>query len=143
MKTRPPQLRPPVGWPLLPLPDADGRLQFPDLGTSVRQNLRVILGTRPGEQLMRPDYGAGLTAFLHEPNTLTVRRRIHEQVTEAIRLWEPRVELDRVDVVPAEDQPGVVRVEIAYRLRRTGEARTLAAQLELEPAAAVAEPDDS
>jgi phage baseplate assembly protein W len=130
-----PDLRPPVGWPLLPLPDADGELRYPNLSESVRQNLRVILSTRPGEQLMRPAYGAGLAEFIHEPNTLTTRRRIHDRVTESIRRWESRVELDRVDVASVETRPGIVRVEIAYRLRRTGEARTLNATLELEPAA--------
>ena len=125
----------PIGWPLLPVPDAAGphrgKLRFPELGASVRQNLRVILSTRPGEQLMRPGYGAGLSEFFHEPNNLTTRRRIHERVTESIRRWETRVELDRVDVVADEQRPGVLRLEIAYRLRRNGEARTLSAQLDL------------
>lgn len=68
--------RPLIGWPLLPLPDAHGRLNYPTLDQSVRQSIEVILRTRPGEQLMRPDFGAGLAAFLHEPNVLTTRRRI-------------------------------------------------------------------
>jgi hypothetical protein len=34
--------------------------------------------------------------------------------------WEPRLLLDRVDVDEVADRPAHVRVEIAYRLRRTG-----------------------
>lgn len=132
MILNPPRFRPPVGWPLLPVP-VGGELRFPGYAESVRENLRVILSTRPGEQLMRPDYGAGLTEFLHQPNTVTTRRRIHDRVTEAIRRWEDRLELDRVDVVPDPERPGVVRVEIAYRLTRTGEPSTLNATLELLP----------
>jgi phage baseplate assembly protein W len=122
----------PLGWPLLPLPDAQGRMNFPSLAESVRQNLRVLLSTRAGEQLMRPDYGAGLTDFLGQPDTIATRRRIYDLVTEAIARWEPRVELDRVDVADLPGSPGSVRVEIAYRLRRTGEARTLGVNLELQ-----------
>lgn len=134
MILNPPRLTPPVGWPLLPVPSG-GELRFPGPGESVRENLRVILSTRPGEQLMRPDYGAGLTEFIHQPNTVATRRRIHERVTESIRRWEDRIELDRVDVVPDADRPGVVRVEIGYRLVRTGEPSTLNATLELVPEA--------
>ena len=60
---------PPIGWPLLSLPDDHGQLGYPDLAESVRQTIRAILLTRPGEQLMRPDFGAGLELLLHEPNS--------------------------------------------------------------------------
>jgi hypothetical protein len=49
-----PVLRPLIGWPLLPLPDEHGRLDWPDLAKSVRDAIRIILSTRPSEQLMRP-----------------------------------------------------------------------------------------
>jgi uncharacterized protein len=121
----------PIGWPLLPLPDAHGQIQFPSLAESVRQSLRVILSTRVSEQLMHPEFGAGLTDFLGQPDTITTRRRLYDRVTEAIGRWEPRVELDRVDVNGLPGSPGHVRIEIAYRLRRTGEARTIGVNIEL------------
>lgn len=123
---------PPLGWPLLPLPDAEGTLAFPTLAESVRQNLRVILSTRPGEQLMRADYGAGLTDFLGEPDSIATRRRIYDRVTEGISRWEPRIDVDRVDVADLPGEPGKLRLEIAYRLRRTGETATLGVKLELQ-----------
>ncbi|HEU0015685.1 MAG TPA: GPW/gp25 family protein [Longimicrobium sp.] len=121
----------PRGWPLLPVPDDAGELRYPDLDESVRQQIRVILTTRPGEQLMRPDYGAGLDDYAHEPNTLTTRRRIRDAVHGALGRWEPRILLDRVEVWEVDDRPGEVRVEIGYRLRRTGAARKLGVVLEL------------
>jgi uncharacterized protein len=123
---------PPKGWPLLPFPDEDGVLTYPAaLDESVRQQLQVILSTRPGEQLMRPGFGAGLTDFLGEPDNVTTRRRVYDRVTEAIGRWEPRVEVDRVDVDDLPGRPGWLRIEIAYRLRRSGELATLGVNLEL------------
>lgn len=123
---------PPIGWPLLPVPDEQGELRYPStLAESVRQQLQVILSTRPGEQLMRPAFGAGLTDFLGQPDTMTTRRRIYDRVTESIGRWEPRVIVDRVDVDDEPGQPGRLRIEIGYRLRRTGEALTLGVNLEL------------
>lgn len=123
---------PPIGWPLLPLPDADGRLHYPDLEQSVRQSIEVILRTRPGERLMRPHFGGGLETLLHEPNTLTTRRRIRDLVADALKRWETRLLLEQVTVAEVADEPARVRVEIHYRLRRSGVARRLALTVELE-----------
>jgi len=110
----------PIGWPLLPLPDATGALAWPDAETSVRQTIEAILRTRLGEQLMRPRFGGGLDDFVHEPNTLVTRRRIHDTIADALGKWEPRITVDRVEVWEVPNDATQVRVEIAYRLRRTG-----------------------
>ena len=120
----------PRGWPFLATPQA-GELRYPPLEESVRQSIRVILLTRPGEQLMNPEFGAGLDGFLHEPNTLVTRRRIQDEILEVLDRWEPRINVDRVEVWELEDQPDAVRVEIVYRLRRTGAGKTLALTMQL------------
>jgi len=124
--------RVPIGWPLLPVPDANGELKYPgSLAESVRQQLQVVLSTRPGEQLMRPGFGAGLTEFLGQPDNVTTRRRVYDRVMDAIGRWEPRVQVDRLDVDAVPDHPGWLRIEVAYRLKRTGEPGTLGVNLEL------------
>jgi len=125
-------LRPPIGWPLFVVPDAQGRLDYPDLERSVRDSIRVILSTRPGEQLMRPDFGGGLDRLLHEPNTLATRRRIRDLVADALVRWERRIVLDRVDVWDVAGEPTQLRVEIVYRLLRTGAGAAMAMTLALE-----------
>lgn len=124
--------RPLLGWPLLPLPDEHGRLQWPGLEASVRELVRVVLSTRPGEQLMRPDFGAGVELLLHEPDTLATRRSIRDCVHESLERWERRILIDRVDVRDVEGQPGHLRVEIAYRLARNGVAAQMALTVQLE-----------
>ncbi len=125
-------VRPLIGWPLLGLPDESGRLAYPTLSESVRQSIRIVLQTRPGEQLMRPEFGAGLQNFLHEPNTLTTRRRIRDAIADALARWEPRVIVDRIDVWEVDDRPSELRAEIAYRLRRTGAAQQMGLTMELD-----------
>ena len=124
--------RPLLGWPLLPLPDEDGVISWPGLEQSVREMIRVILSTRPGEQLMRAEFGAGLDLLLHEPNTLATRRQIRDLVKSALERWERRVLLDGVEVWEVPDLPSHVRVEIAYRLARTGAPATMNVTLQLE-----------
>jgi phage baseplate assembly protein W len=126
----------PIGWPLLPLPDEDGQLNYPNLAQSVRELIQVLLSTRPGEQLMRPGFGAGLENLLTEPNTVATRSRIKDLVEDALKRWEQRIDLDGVAVDPVSDSAtGVadgVRVEIAYRHKRTGSAARVGLTLVME-----------
>jgi phage baseplate assembly protein W len=123
---------PAIGWPLLPVPDEHGVLDYPAaLAESVRQQLQVILSTRPGEQLMRPGFGAGLTEFLGEPDTIATRRRLYDRVNDTVVRWEPRVQVDRIEVTDLPGRPGWLRIELGYRLRRTGDVMTLGVNLEL------------
>ena len=124
--------QPLIGWPLLPLPDAAGQLLWPDLARSVRDAIRTILSTRPGEQLMRPEYGAGLDRLLQQPNTLATRRQIRDLVQSALARWECRILLDGVEVWEVDGEPSHVRVEIAYRLARTGAAGAINVTVQLE-----------
>lgn len=120
----------PIGWPLLPQPDAQGQLHYaPSLNDSVRASMRVILSTRPGELLFHPDFGAGLEEFLDQPDSLSLRREIHDRVQESLARWEPRVAVDRVNVDASTEQPSRLRIEIAYRLVRTGENFSLGLNL--------------
>jgi uncharacterized protein len=123
--------RPLLGWPLLPLPDEHGRLDWPGLEASVAELIQVILKTRPGEQLMRPAFGAGLERLLHEPNTLATRRRIRECIERGLSQWERRIVLDRIEVHEVPREPTEVRVEIGYRLARTGAPASLDLTLRL------------
>lgn len=126
-------LTPPlIGWPLLPLPDRNGELHYPTLETSIRQMVEVILRTRPGEQLMRPEFGAGLEDFLQEQNTIVVRRQIRDQITQGLEQWERRMILNRVEVFEVPDRPTHLRIEIAYQLRRTGTVERVGLTMELE-----------
>ena len=125
-------LRPLLGWPLLPLPDEHGALAWPDLAQSVREGIRVILSTRPAEQLMRPEFGGGLDRLLHEPNTVATRRQMRDLVQESLARWERRILLDAVEVWEVPHEPSQVRVEIAYRLARTGAPGAMNVTVELE-----------
>ena len=112
-------VKPLIGWPLLPHP-VGGALQWPTLERSVRELIRVILSTQPGEQLMRPLFGAGLQRFLHESNTLTTRQRIQDAITAALGSYENRISVERVDVDPIPGTPAQIGITISYRLLRTG-----------------------
>lgn len=121
--------RDPISWPLLPLPQ-NGQLVYPDLNRSVRDSIRILLLTRPGEQLMRPRFGAGLDNFRDESDTLAVRRRMQAAIINMLTAYEPRITVDRVDVDPMPGAPSEIHIQIHYRLLRTGQAQQMGATLQ-------------
>jgi phage baseplate assembly protein W len=110
--------RDPISWPFLPYPQ-EGQLSYPTLEQSVRDSIRVILSTRPGEQLMQPLFGAGLQNFLDEGNTLTIRRQIQTAILDSLQTYETRIAVDTVEVETVSGAPSLIHVQIYYRLLRT------------------------
>jgi phage baseplate assembly protein W len=120
----------PIGWPFLPVPQA-GQLSYPTLEQSVRDSIRVILMTRPGEQLMRPRYGAGLQNFLDEGNTVTLRSQIQSAIMQSLQNYENRITVDAVDVDPVPNTPSEVQVQIHYRLLRTNVSQQIGVTMQV------------
>jgi uncharacterized protein len=110
----------------------DGRLAWAVGEEHVRQSIRVLLMTEPGERLMREEFGAGLRQFLFEPNTATTRQLIRERISQAIRRWEPRAAVEAVEVESAPDDARVVHIQILFRLVATQSLQRLGLSLRLE-----------
>lgn len=120
------------GWaiPLQP-DDRGGRMNYESGAEKVRQSIWIILDTEPGERIMRPDFGCGLRRYLMKPNTTATRSLIQRDVNEALRIWEPRIDLQSVQVT-AGDDPSLVLIEINYVHRRDGQKGNLVYPFYLE-----------
>lgn len=99
---------------------ADGHIAWSSGETNVRESIRVILMTDLRERLRRPDFGAGLDAFLFEPNTVTTRQLIRDRITTALAQWEPRIAVESVAVDPDPDDPQAADATIQYKLVASG-----------------------
>jgi len=114
----------PISWPFLPVPQG-GRLSYTSLEQSVRDSIRIILTTRPGEQLMQPFFGAGLQNFLDEGNTVAVRRQIQTAILNSLQTYETRIAVDDVEVETVPGLSSQIHVQIHYRLLRTNTAQQI------------------
>jgi phage baseplate assembly protein W len=115
-----------------PRVDAAGRLAWSAGEDNVRESIRIILLTEPGERLLREEFGCGLRRYLFEPNTATTRQLIRDRVIQALGRWEPRVAVQDVTVVPDDGDPRLVAVTISFLLVATQTAGRLGLTLQLE-----------
>ena len=85
----------------------------------IRQSIRIILETDPGERVMRPDFGAGLRRLLFEPITTNTLALVQNRVEEALTTWEPRIDVIDVNVSADEAPSGRLLITIDYSIRAT------------------------
>jgi len=100
---------------------ADGRLAWSDGQQNIRESIRVILSTDPGERVMLPAFGAGLRSFLFEPNVASTHRLIENRVQHALLRWEPRIQVDAVRVERDPEDDNQANVHVEYTLVATRE----------------------
>jgi len=112
------------GWAYPLAPAGDG-VEMRAEEALIDQSIRIILGSNPGERVMRPTFGAGLRAFVFEPISTGTLQALRKRVEEALVDWEPRIDVERVTVTADPADPGKVVIDVSYRVRATNTRRNL------------------
>jgi hypothetical protein len=107
-----------VGW-AFPPKLVNGGLRYARYEDDIEQAIQIILLTSRGERVMLPEFGAGLRDYVFEPNSDATRARIEESVRKALVDWEPRIDLERVEVTGGDEAPNLVLIHVDYVVRAT------------------------
>jgi phage baseplate assembly protein W len=105
----------PAGLVLSP----QGSIALIDERASVRQAILLLLSTIPGERVMRPTYGCQLHRLVFSPNDETTAGLAIHYVRQALELWEPRIEVLRVDAERNVEAPEQIIISLEYRVLAT------------------------
>jgi phage baseplate assembly protein W len=87
----------------------------------IRESIVQILGTRPGERFMNPEFGSKLKDLVFEQNDEVLKGLIRHHVIDAIKRWEKRVVITAVsfdDSIRNKDL-NQLPVIISYRVIQT------------------------
>jgi Bacteriophage baseplate protein W len=105
------------GFPVAIGPDDEINMVADD--NDIREAIRIILETDPGERVMRPDFGAGLGRMVFEPINTSTMTLIQQRVEAALIAWEPRIDVQQVTVSAERAALGVLDIRIDYLVRTT------------------------
>ena len=100
---------------------------------SIREAILIILGTRPGERVMRPDFGCNLQELVFAPNNTATATLAEFHVSEALQKWEPRIEILKVTADPGTERERL-DIRIEYRVNSTNTRNNLVYPFYLERA---------
>jgi uncharacterized protein len=92
----------------------NGGVSSSQLEENVRQSIFIILGTAPGERIMRPDFGCRIHDLMFAPNNDITAARAEVYCEEAIYKYEPRVEKVTCTAAPHPDQPNRLDIRLEY-----------------------------
>jgi phage baseplate assembly protein W len=125
-----------VGWAYPPCAAKDGTTALAAYEEDVKEAIRIILGTNWGERVMRPDFGAGLDAFVFRPLNQTTMQQVQTRVRDSLIKWEPRIDVKQVNVTIDPSERSKMLIAITYRVRVTNTLQNLVYPFYLEEGSA-------
>jgi phage baseplate assembly protein W len=106
-----------VGWKYPVKKTGDGKVALSQYEDDIREAILIILGTAKGERVMRPDFGCGIHDLVFAPINAATITLVQNSVREALTVYEPRIELVKVEAVSGRAEEGKLLVNIDYRVR--------------------------
>jgi uncharacterized protein len=91
----------------------------------IKSSLEILLSTRLGERVMVPDYGCNLDELLFKPLTLTLKTFVIDLIKTAILYYEPRIDLNKIDIDPTDELEGVLLINLDYTVRATNSRKNM------------------
>lgn len=91
----------------------------------IKSSLEILLSTRLGERVMVPNYGCNLDELLFKPLTLTLKTFVIDLIKTAILYYEPRIELNKIQIDPTNELEGVLLINLDYTVRATNSRKNM------------------
>jgi len=108
-----------------------GAIETVDAADSVRQAILLLVCTRPGERVMRPEYGCYLFRLAFAPNDDTTAGLAIHYVRQALERWEKRIHVLRLDADRNPDHESRLDIHLQYRLRTRQVTEALSMAIDL------------
>lgn len=109
-----------TGWSFPPdFSKAKKGLELVSDTEDIRQSLEILLSTRPGERITRPDYGCNLTHLLYEPLTTSLITYSKDLISTAILYHEPRIRLTNIDIAAHSEHDAIIDISMEYIVKTT------------------------
>ena len=101
----------------LTLSDLDGAFALnKNINTVVKQNIKMLFLTSPGERMMDVRFGVGLRNYLHEPLSASVKSTIRERILSQMNTYIPAVSIVSLTVSDDLVNNNAIRVKMIYNI---------------------------
>lgn len=85
----------------------------------IRQSLRILMETVPGERVHRNTFGCNIKHYVFESINLTNQTLMRDAIENAILLHESRIALNEVRFNLEQAAEGIMYIELDFTVRRT------------------------
>jgi phage baseplate assembly protein W len=91
----------------------------------IKSSLEIILSTQLGERVLRPSFGWKRDRWVFESINATAATVIQKEIEDALLLFEPRIKLLNVKLLPGDKISGRLEIVIDYTIRSTNKRGNL------------------
>ena len=104
----------------LTLDSGDGYTSIKTLRSMIKQNLKMVILTNPGERVMEPEFGVGIKQFLFENFQSDVYARIDERIREQVRTYLPVISISRLEFGRLRQDENLLSLSLEYSIPDIG-----------------------
>ena len=98
----------------------NGFTMLADFHSTIKQNLKMIVLTNPGERVMIPDFGVGIMSYLFENFNDNVFVEIENNIREQVAIYLPVVTIKRILFDNTNESTNTLGVSIEYIIPALG-----------------------
>ena len=114
-----------AGWAFPVTTDATGSIALVVREREIEEAIRLVLGTAPGERPMRPEFGCRIHDHVFGPANAATAGQIAYDVRAALERWEPRIDVEDVQVSFDRIDAGTLYIDVRYVVRGRNDPRNL------------------
>lgn len=83
----------------------------------VQQNLKNLMLTNPGERVMIPQFGAGLSRYLFAPDTPNLQADIAARIRNQVERYMPFIFIETIDFSTPPDQAEISMMSLFIEIK--------------------------
>ena len=99
--------------------DSNGFTMISTLRQMYQQNLKMLVLTNPGERIMEPKFGVGMSEFLFESFSEGVAQKIDSKIRLQASIYMPNLIIEDINIGESKDS-GMLGVRIEYNIANLG-----------------------
>jgi len=103
--------------PVIPLQknEADGfYVLTKSIQQNIKQNIKNIFLTSPGERVMLTDFGVGIRSYLFENNSFELQSQIKSKIKSQIKQYMSYVKIDNIEFIQADGDEKLLGIRFFY-----------------------------
>ena len=87
---------------------------------AVKQNLKMLLLTIPGERIMNPDFGVGIKTALFEQNTSLLKQNIDNRINSQVSKYMNYISILNIDISEDINIENALYIRLRYQIPSIG-----------------------
>ena len=109
-----------IGWKFPPTFDPKtASVEMVSGERDIKESLRILLSTKPGERTMLPEYGCDMHFLILETIDSTLISQMKKKIEAAILYFESRITIEEININTDQSLDGLLWVYLTYTINKT------------------------